>query len=83
MKLIKYEKDHCGGCVFAGNYMDEQGITYDTVNISHNEEAKQKIIDLGVMQVPVIALEDEEGHILDYVSGFNPIVISKLASKVR
>ena len=69
-----YTKNNCVQCDMTKRLMDKVGIEYDTVNISENPEALDKLIQLGYRAAPVVITEN------DSWAGFNPDKIAELAA---
>ena len=55
MKL--YTKTICPKCMWVKAELQNAGLQVEMVNIDHNEEAKQKIIEAGFLSVPVLEFE--------------------------
>jgi glutaredoxin-like protein NrdH len=69
-----YTKNNCVQCDMTKRLMDKMGIEYDTVNISENPEALEKLIELGYRAAPVVITDN------DSWAGFNPDNIGDLAA---
>jgi glutaredoxin-like protein NrdH len=69
-----YTKNNCVQCDMTKRLMDKMGIEYDTVNISENPEALEKLIELGYRAAPVVITDN------DSWAGFNPDKIGDLAA---
>ena len=68
--MIKiYSKNSCVFCVRAKNYLESKNIKYEEVNIEHDSEAREWILEQGHRTVPQVYINDElvEG-------GFNGLV---------
>ena len=57
MKL--YTKTVCPKCMWVKSEMQRAGLEVETINIDHNEEAKQKVLNNGFLSVPVLEFEGE------------------------
>ncbi|WP_405098105.1 glutaredoxin family protein [Oceanobacillus sp. FSL H7-0719] len=57
MKL--YTKTVCPKCLWVKSELQQNGIEAEIINIDHNEEAKQKIVDGGFLSVPVLEMNGE------------------------
>lgn len=57
MKL--YTKTVCPKCLWVKSELQRNGIEAEMINIDHNEQAKQKIIDAGFFSVPILEAEGE------------------------
>jgi|TARA_B110001454_G_C12595082_1_gene381944 glutaredoxin len=64
-----YSKNSCAFCVRAKQYLESKNIEYEEVNIEHDSEAREWILEQGHRTVPQIYINDElvEG-------GFNGLV---------
>ncbi len=63
--FIVYTQDRCNFCIRAKMLLDSKGETYEEININENQEAKEKLKELGFKTVPQIWLNEE--HIGGYV----------------
>lgn len=61
MKL--YTKTVCPKCMWVKSEMQRAGVEAEIINIDHNEEAREMLIEAGIMSVPV--LEADGAFILD------------------
>ncbi|MEL3961505.1 glutaredoxin family protein [Lysinibacillus endophyticus] len=55
MKL--YTKTVCPKCLWIKSELIRAGIAFETINIDHDERAKEKILDAGFLTVPVIEMD--------------------------
>ena len=60
-KILMYGTPTCGDCVLAKQVFAEKNIDYDYIDISNDEEATQKAIELnnGMRRIPVIVFQDQ------------------------
>jgi glutaredoxin len=60
-KILMYGTPTCGDCVLAKQVFAENNVDYDEIDISNDEEATQKAIELnnGIRRIPVIVFEDQ------------------------
>ena len=60
-KILMYGTPTCGDCVLAKQVFAEKNIDYDYIDISNDEDATKKAIELnnGMRRIPVIVFEDE------------------------
>ncbi|WP_022872882.1 glutaredoxin-like protein NrdH [Nesterenkonia alba] len=77
MSVTVYTKPACVQCNATYRALDKNGVTYQTVDISQDAEALERVRALGYMQAPVVITED------DHWSGFRPDKISALATQVQ
>jgi glutaredoxin-like protein NrdH len=73
MSITVYTKPACVQCTATYKALDKQGITYDTVDITLDPEARDYVMALGYLQAPVVVAEH------DHWSGFRPDRIKALA----
>jgi glutaredoxin 3 len=59
--MIKvYGKTMCKGCMELKIFLDNSGIKYEYINIDLDPAEKQKLIDKGIMQLPLTVVDGEE-----------------------
>lgn len=68
-----YTKPACVQCNATYRALDKKGISYQSVDISQNPEALERLKAMGYMQAPVVVTDD------DHWSGFRPDKIEDLA----
>lgn len=73
MTVTVYTKPACVQCNATSKALDKQGITYEMVDISLDDEARDYVMALGHLQAPVVVAGD------DHWSGFRPDRIKALA----
>jgi glutaredoxin-like protein NrdH len=56
MKL--YTKTICPKCLWVKSELQRAGLEAEIVNIDHDEQAKQTIIDAGFLSVPVLEMNE-------------------------
>lgn len=67
-RIIKFEKNDCAPCTQVSAYLDQRGLTYETVNPF---DAPELAVKFKVRTVPtVIVLEEDE--IKQRIIGFKP-----------
>ena len=61
MKKIKvYSTNTCPYCTMAKEFLEENNVKFENINVSDDEEAAQEMIEKsGQMGVPVIVIGDE------------------------
>lgn len=79
MKLLKLEKYNCTPCTMVENFLQDQEVRYDKVNI---EDSPEVAMQYGVMGVPATILLDDNGLEVDRVIGFNPAGLQKLINQL-
>ncbi|GAB3522603.1 glutaredoxin-like protein NrdH [Arthrobacter monumenti] len=73
MTVTVYTKPACVQCNATYRALDKKGITYQSVDMSQDPEALDRVRSLGYMQAPVVITEK------DHWSGFRPDKINELA----
>ena len=60
-KILMYGTPTCGDCVLAKQVFAEKKIEYDYIDISNDEEATKKAVELnnGMRRIPVIVFPDQ------------------------
>ena len=60
-KIVMYGTPTCGDCILAKHVFAEKNIEYENIDISNNEEATKKAIELnnGMRRIPVIVFQDQ------------------------
>lgn len=76
MSVTVYTKPACVQCKATYKALDKQGVDYDVIDISLDDEARDYVMALGYLQAPVVVTEDQ------HWSGFRPDLIKGLAAKV-
>ena len=71
--LTIYSKPSCVQCNATYRALDDRGVEYDVVDMSKDEQALQKVKDLGYLQAPVVITPQGE-----HWSGFRPDLIATL-----
>ena len=72
--ITVYTKPACVQCTMTKKALDKAGLEYDTVDISEDPAAYEKVVALGFMSAPVVIAGD------DSWAGFKPEKIALLAA---
>lgn len=73
-KIKIYSTPTCTYCIILKRYLDGKNVPYEEVDITEDEEAKQRMIEkTNQMTVPVVEIDDEK-----FIVGFNKEEIDKL-----
>ena len=73
-KIKIYSTPTCTYCIILKRYLDGKNIAYEEVDITQDEEAKQRMIDnTKQMTVPVVEIDDEK-----FIVGFNKEEIDRV-----
>lgn len=75
MNVTVYTKPSCVQCDQTKRFLDKVGVKYDTVDITVDTEAFDKIIGMGFKAAPVVITDN------DSWAGFNPTKLNKLAEE--
>lgn len=76
MTVTVYTKPACVQCNATYRALDKKGIVYQSVDISQDPAALERVRALGYMQAPVVITD------ADHWSGFRPDKIDALAQEV-
>lgn len=79
MKLIKLYQPNCRPCVFVENFLKDQGVKYESVNVQENPDVAA---EYGIMATPVTILLDDKGEEVQRSSGFNSEELEDMISKL-
>ena len=77
MSVTVYTKPACVQCNATYRALDKNGVTYQTVDISQDADALERVRALGYMQAPVVITDTE------HWSGFRPDKISELGAQAE
>ena len=66
-----YTKPNCVQCNMTKKYLDDREVAYDTVDITKDSEALDKLISKGFQAAPVVETDTE------WWAGFQPDMIDK------
>jgi len=73
MTVTVYTKDNCVQCEATKRHLNKIDVAYETVNITNNIGALDKLIALGYRSAPVVVTND------DSWAGYIPEKLDKLA----
>ena len=74
MTITVYPKPACVQCHATYKALDKQGLTYQVVDISADDAARDYVMSLGYQQAPVVVAGDT------HWSGFRPDRVKALAT---
>ncbi len=74
MTPIVYTKPGCGGCIATHREFGKKGIEYQSIDVTKDAQAFEKLSALGFLQMPVVEWKDE------FWTGFRPDKIAEIAS---
>lgn len=58
-KIIVYTNTGCSKCIMLKKWLEMKEISYIEENIGENEEARQKLLQNGLRQLPQLEIDDE------------------------
>ena len=73
MNITVYSKPACVQCTATYRALDRQGVSYEVIDISVDQDALETVKGLGYMQLPVVGAGPE------HWAGFRPDTISTLS----
>lgn len=79
MKLIKLYQPMCRDCVHVDNFLQDQGVKYESVNVQENPDVAARF---NIMSTPVTVLIDGEGNEVQRSRGFNGAELEEMISKL-
>lgn len=79
MKLIKLYQPNCRPCSFVENFLQDQGVEYESINIIENIDVAAQY---GIMATPVTILLDDEGNEVKRSAGFNPDDLEEMVNQL-
>ena len=71
MKVTVYTKDNCVQCEATKRHLDKIDVSYETVNITNDIRALDKLISLGYRSAPVVVTDTDSwaGYVPDKLDG--------------
>lgn len=66
--VVVYSKPGCGACVATKRALDKAGVSYETVDVSVDSEARDMLVGYGFGAMPVVAPSEDVGS---WFGGFN------------
>lgn len=72
MAIVVYSRDNCQACVATKAKLNHLGIEFSEVNVQHDIEMAQALVDEGWRSMPVVKTENESW------SGYKPELIDRL-----
>lgn len=76
MSVIVYSKPSCVQCNFTKRTLNKLGVEFEEIDISENKEGRERVAELGFVQVPVV---DFNGEVF---SGYRPEKLEKLSKSL-
>jgi len=73
MSILVFTKPGCFGCKLSMKKLDDLKLPYQAVDVTQDEEGRQRVQELGYRQLPVVVAGDQ------HWSGFSPDRLTALA----
>lgn len=73
--VLVYSSNTCPYCTLAKNYLEEKGVSYTEKNVQTDKEARNELMQMGHMGVPVLVIDGEE------IVGFDKDKIDELLTE--
>lgn len=70
-RLIKFEKHNCPKCVVVENFLTDQGVKAEKIDVESHSDL-DFIAKYVEMSLPVVVLLDEKGELIKKSVGYNP-----------
>ncbi|MDY6049978.1 MAG: glutaredoxin-like protein NrdH [Corynebacterium sp.] len=75
MPITVYTKPACMQCNATKRALDKAGVSYDVIDITQDNEARDYVMSLGYLQAPVVTAGDE------HWSGYRPERINAIVAR--
>jgi len=72
MSITVYSKPNCVQCTATKRFLKSNGVEFNEVDVTADQEAYELVTELGYLQVPVVMAGD------DHWSGFQPELLKDL-----
>lgn len=89
LRITLYSKPACVQCTATKRALDKAGLSYETIDVSQDEAALERITGMGFQQAPVVEIDglvsdtQERSAGVTYTnmwSGYRPDLIGQLAA---
>ncbi len=77
MSITVYTKTHCPQCDATKRQLTKQGLDFDQVDLTANQELVDQFIAKGFKQTPIVVTDE------DTWSGYRPDMIKKVAATAK
>ncbi|MDP7739347.1 glutaredoxin-like protein NrdH [Mycobacterium paragordonae] len=74
-QITVYTKPACAQCGATFKVLDKAGINYRKIDVTQNQEAREYVMGLGYLAMPVVYLSADE-----HWSGFRPDRLKRIAA---
>ena len=78
MRVTVFTRPSCVQCTATFRALDSRGVPYESVDVSVDAEALERVKALGYLQAPVVIWE-REAYPAEHVSGFRPDFVQRIA----
>ena len=58
--VVVYTSNTCPYCTLAKNYLEEKGVSFTEKNVQTDKDARQELMNMGHMGVPVVVIDGQE-----------------------
>ena len=58
--VVVFTSNTCPYCTLAKDYLEEKGVSYTEKNVQTDKTARQELMNMGHMGVPVVVIDGEE-----------------------
>lgn len=73
--VVVFSSNTCPYCIAAKQYLEDKGVEYTEKNIQTDKDARNELMKMGHMGVPVLVIDGEE------IVGFDKTRIDQLLNK--
>jgi len=80
MSVTVYSKPSCVACTATYRALKNNGIEFETVDVTVDDSALEFTRSLGYMAAPVIVVTDNDGNVTEHWSQFRGEKIAELAA---
>lgn len=79
MKVTVFTRPSCVQCTATFRALDSRGVSYESVDVTGDAEALERVKALGYLQAPVVVVEGDGGMV--HWSGFRPDMLNQLEAE--
>lgn len=62
MTIDVYTSDRCTRCRQVKKRLTANGVEFNEINMSHDDDARNKVMSMGFTEAPVVMTDDGESH---------------------
>lgn len=63
VQVIVYTKPACPPCEQVRRWLDQRGVAYETIDMTVDSDAREKVMALGYAAAPVVVAGSEQGAV--------------------